>query len=98
MLNFVVRNLFFFFFNHRNIIGIRFLNSGSGMWNCFSLSRWLNKEEGIFLLEEREKQTVAEGSSVKEKLKRPEDNLMKQPISREVVNLKPTTWPEWKEW
>jgi hypothetical protein len=68
------------------------------MWNCFSLSRWLNKEEGIFLLEEREKQTVAEGSSVKEKLKRPEDNLMKQPISREVVNLKPTTWPEWKEW
>ena len=43
------------------------------------------QERANFLLEKREKATL------------PGDNLMKQPISRERVNVKPTKPPEWEE-
>ena len=40
---------------------------------------------------------MLKGSQVREKLTRQEDNLMKQPISRERGNVEPTEPPEWKE-
>jgi hypothetical protein len=47
-----------------------------------------------FLKEERGNETVLGGSQVGEKLNRQEDRLMKKPISKERVNLEPTTLPE----
>lgn len=47
--------------------------------------------------EERGKETVPEGSQVREKLKKHEDNLMKQSHSKETVNLEPTALPEVEE-
>ena len=52
------------------------------------------QENLSFPQEERGKETVPEDSQV---LKKQEDNLMKQPILRERVNLKPTKLPEWEE-
>ena len=57
----------------------------------------LSHSEQEFLMGGKRESTLPEGSQVREKLKRQEENVMKQPVSKEKINLKPTSLPELQE-
>lgn len=57
----------------------------------------MTEEENEFPAEEKGKETGLEGSWVREKLKRWEDNLIKQSVLREQVNLEPTIPTQWEK-
>ena len=52
----------------------------------------MTEQDGV-IWRRKEGKKVPEGGQVREKLKRQEDNLMKQPVSRERVSLEPTVPP-----
>lgn len=59
-----------------------------------SLVMVTEQESRTFPKEEKGNETMLQGSQVREKLKRQENRLMKKPVSKERVNLEPTTLPE----